>query len=174
MKVSIFVLMCLGFVLTDHANAQQMYRWVDAKGVPHYSDLPPPPSVSQVEKRTVHEHVVDNTPGYELRKAMESYPVSLYTAQTCGEPCDLGRDLLTKRGVPFTEHQVRTRSEQDAYREKFKGADKIPGLEVGKQTQIGFEEGAWTSLLNNAGYPKKAAKLPVTPPPTTPPASKAL
>jgi hypothetical protein len=46
-------------------------------------------------------------------------------------------------------------------------------MTVGNQKQQGFEEGAWNSLLDSAGYPSTAipgAALP--PPPATTPAAQ--
>ncbi|MCG6952764.1 MAG: DUF4124 domain-containing protein [Betaproteobacteria bacterium] len=37
--------LCLACASLD-ASAQQVYRWIDAKGTPHYSNSPPPPGVT--------------------------------------------------------------------------------------------------------------------------------
>ena len=40
---------------------------------------------------------------YALRLVATRFPVTLFTASNCGEGCALGRGLLAKRGVPYTE-----------------------------------------------------------------------
>lgn len=164
-KQKILILGLLALLSTQSAvwaQSSPMYRWVDAKGVAHYSDLPPPPDAHKVETRKLTQNAADETPGYLMRKATEDYPVTLYTANGCGEVCDSAKSLLTKRGIPFTEQVVRTKSEQDAYRQRFNGAEQVPGLAVGQQTQVGFEETSWSRLLDNAGYPKAGAAKPAS------------
>ena len=73
-----------------------------------FSDQPPP-SASNAK-------VTATTPGgggtaasaglpFELRQGASKYPVTLYTGENCG-PCGSARNLLTNRGIPFSERTV--------------------------------------------------------------------
>ena len=151
----------------------QMYRWVDADGRVIYSDQPPPPSVKKIQKKS---GVADGAgvPGlnYALAEASRNFPVTLYTSSGCA-PCDDGRALLKKRGIPYSEKTVS--SNEDVVRMKQAGGTgQMPFLTVGRNTQTGFEAGAWNATLTVAGYPetsqlpsnyKFAAPIPAAPSP---------
>ncbi len=83
------------------ATAGQMYRWVDERGVVHYSDQPPPPRARNAETIKPRANVVEaDKEVYELRRARELNPVVLFVTE-CGEPCDLARDFLAQRKIPY-------------------------------------------------------------------------
>ncbi len=167
------------------AQAQTTYRWVDpATGRTVISDMPPPPAIKKVEiSRGGYVEQVDkaaasttnNAPAastsYAVRQVAAKYPVTLYTSVNCGATCQTGRDLLNKRGIPFTEKVLQTTEEIDAFR-KATGSDSpmLPTVLVGKEVSRGFESGAWNSLLDMAGYPKTApyGSKPVPMPVVTP------
>ena len=46
LKAGLFLLMCAG------AASAQVYKWVDAKGLTHYSDMPPPSSAGKVQVKS--------------------------------------------------------------------------------------------------------------------------
>ena len=52
---------------------------------------------------------VDPTGGipFELRRAMSTFPITLYTALDCG-PCESARAWLRRRGAPYQEIVVET------------------------------------------------------------------
>ena len=76
----------------------------------------------------------------------------------CGLGCEAARGLLNRRGVPFKE--VDPGQPEDAAKLKEVTGDMlVPVLLVGSAIMLkGFEESAWQSALDTAGYPK-------TPPP---------
>ena len=141
------------------AAAQTLYRWVDKDGRVHYSDQPPPEAKSLQEKRLGSPNFIDtSTPSYATRKAQQEFPVTLYTAADCQAECKTAREFLGRRGVPFVELAVKSEQEAAQFKQAFGGSDLfVPSLTVGVQKQKGFEEGAWTRLLDDAGYPKSAA-----------------
>ena len=51
---------------------------------------------------------------YPLRQAVQRYPVTLYTSDKCN-PCNSARELLQKRGVPFTEKTITTAEDGQAF-----------------------------------------------------------
>lgn len=150
-----FILLACCASMSWGVEAGALYRWVDAAGKVHYSDTPPPGTV-QVEARKLSNSVTTNEYlPYETRLAQQNFPVTLYVADGCGEPCDLARNLLVKRGIPFSEKLLRTQEEVENFK-KLSGADNAPALSVGKNFLSGFLAGRWHDELSIAGYPKTA------------------
>lgn len=142
------------------ADAQQMYRWVDKDGRVTYSQNPPPTGAAKsVEQRRITNSVVEGAGlPYAAQVAMKNFPVTLYTAPDCADPCKEGRDMLSKRGIPFKEVVTGDEQSLEALR-KASGGTRVPVLQVGKQTSSGFEAGAWKAALDSAGYP---SSIPTT------------
>jgi glutaredoxin len=139
----------------------QAYRWVDKDGKIHYTQEPPPPGAKGVQKKTFRQSQVEtsNLP-YATQVAAKTFPVSLYTAPDCGEPCDRARALLVKRTVPFREVSVLSQNEVDELK-RLSGKSDIPLLVVGAQVQAGFQEGTYNGLLDAAGYPAFGSSVPI-------------
>ncbi len=144
--------------ITLTASAQ--YRWIDASGRVGYGDSPPRDArdIKRVDARGASGEA-DTLGGlpFELRRAAQQFPVTLYTTANCA-PCDAGRELLRARGVPFSERTVSTREDGEQL-EKLALGNRLPILSVGRQTQREFETGAWHSTLDAAGYPR-SGQLP--------------
>jgi hypothetical protein len=111
---------------------------------------------------------------YEAQKAAQDFPVTLFTSTDCKAECDNARAFLRKRGIPFSENPIATPDDVAAFKKRF-GVDSVflPSMTVGNQKQQGFEEGAWNSLLDSAGYPSTAIPgAALSPPPATTPAAQ--
>jgi len=171
----------LALVLGMSSASAQIYKWVDKKGVTHYSDTPvssraapvgPPPAVPASVAMP-----------YELALAARNHPVTLYTATAC-PACDQGRDFLKRRGIAFVEKTVG--SDADEARLKEAGSDgRVPLLLVGRTKLLGFQGEDWSAALNAAAYPKRTMLpkayrhqvssaadpmvIPAAPPPATAP-----
>jgi glutaredoxin len=136
----------------------QAYRWTDAKGGVHFSDAPPA-SAKSVQKADVGTDGAAATPQqvpFELQQAIKDFPVTLYTAPVCKDPCAQARAILNKRGVPFTEVQV-WNPETLAELKSKAGSDSVPAVVVGRSAQSGFNQARYDALLDSAGYPKAGA-----------------
>jgi glutaredoxin len=168
------------------AQAQQ-YRWTDEKGQTRVTDTPPPPGAKNVrrigEAPAKPAAEAPQQMPFELQKLQKDFPVSLYTAPICKEPCALARAALNKRGIPFTEVQV-WNTETLEQLKKVSGNDSVPVLVVGRSVQNGFEQGRYDALLDSAGYPASgvfparaqaapAAPEGYEPPPTAEPVAPA-
>jgi glutaredoxin len=151
-----FCLFSAALLMASVAGAQTTYRWVDKSGQTVYSDLPPPPGTKQVVTQNREERGDDNPLPYATRQAAEKFPVTLYTTANCVDACKQGRALLNGRGVPFSEKMMNTQEEIDELARKLGGEASVPSLFVGQQSFKGFESGAWTNLLDLAGYPESA------------------
>ncbi len=155
-----YILLLLSFAFASHPAYAELYKWVGADGRITYSDTPPPPDAKRVEKKRLNDRVTEGDGlGFASRNAMKKYPVVLFTTD-CGLPCDQGRALLAKRGVPFTEKNPEKNLADGKELKRLTGALEVPDLQVGKDTPIkGFNEAVWNSALDAAGYPKNAAPL---------------
>ena len=109
-------------------------------------------TLAQAQSRPAAEPQVP----YELQRAQKDFPITLYTAPICKEPCELARAALNKRGIPFAEVQVWTQETLDELKSKA-GSDNVPALAVGRSAVSGFDPSRYDALLDSAGYPKQGA-----------------
>jgi hypothetical protein len=170
MKRMVLFLACLVIV---PVQAGELFRWVDKAGKMNYGDLPPA-DATDVERIKISSEATPNDDlPYATRRAQENFPVTLYTSDGCNEACTQGRNLLGKRGIPYSEKLLQTREDIDAFKQ-LSGIDSVvPVLQVGKDFLKGFLESQWNTELDVAGYPKTASYRqrfapPVQPVPFTP------
>jgi len=144
-------------VMPSGAQAGELYRWLDAKGKVHYGDLPPADAtqVTTIKSPAAAATTPDENLPYETRRAQQNFPVTLYAADNCAEACNQARELLKKRGIPFSEKRLQTQEDIDAFK-ALSGSDSTPTLAVGKTFLKGFLAGQWHGELDIAGYPKTA------------------
>ena len=152
------ILIAICFLVFAFGAQAQLYRWTDANGKVHYTDMPPPADAKNVQKKAAPP-AVGTEPGpagqqpYALQQAVKNFPVTVYTSKDCGDPCKKGLDHLKKRGVPFSEKVVGNQNEIDELT-KLAGKPRVPVLVVGITVQKDYEEQAWNEALDSAGYPK--------------------
>ena len=148
------------FAATAQTN---VYRWVDKDGKVHFSDTPPPEDAQSVsQKRMGGGYPEESQLPYATQMAMKRNPVTIYTASGCGNPCDRGRELLSKRGVPFSEKNAGgSQADRDAL-VKLAGSAEVPLLMIGDNKVRGYDEDQWNSALDSGGYPR--TRLPSQPP----------
>ena len=168
MVLRLFVLSVL-LCATAAVQAQQ-YRWVDEKGRPQYSDTPPAKAkdVRKSDAKTESPAEDRQQLPFELQQAQKDFPVTLYTAPICRQPCELARAALNKRGVPFTEVQVWNPETLEQLKSRA-GSDNVPALTVGRSAQSGFDQTRYDGLLDSAGYPKQGAVAARSQPAPAPP-----
>ena len=146
-----------GLALVFGVAQAQTYRWVDEQGRVLYSDLPPPPGARNVEKRSLGGSIVETSiPPFELQRAMKTSPVTLFSSPTCKEACAQARAALNARGVPFREVQV-WNEETNEELKRVSGGNEVPLLLVGREMQKGFQQTAYDTMLDLAGYPKSGS-----------------
>ena len=148
-------LLILCLALTSTVAPAQAYRWVDPQGRTVITDTPPPGRARDVSRAGSASEISDGLP-YEVRRAVENFPVTLYTSADCASECKQARDFLNARGVPFTEKMLQKQEDVDELKQLI-GNAFVPALKVGKQSFRGFEPAAYNNLLDLAGYPKSAA-----------------
>jgi glutaredoxin len=135
--------------------AAQLYQWKDAQGRTVYSDQPPPASIHNAQQKSFKGNFIEIGESYAVKTAREKHPITLY-ASACGAPCDQARQLLTERGVPFSNKDPQANPGAQAELQKLTGRSSVPVLVVGNDKIDGFETGQWQAMLDRAGYPKSA------------------
>jgi glutaredoxin len=155
-SVTMRFLLLVALLCCGQSAIAQQYRWVDDKGQPHYSDAPPAgvKSVRKTETRAAEQPEEPPPSSYELRRALKDFPVTLYTTPTCGEPCEMARATLNRRGIPFSEVPVVTPETLEQVK-AIAGAEAVPILVVGRSVLNAYEPTRYKSLLDSAGYPKE-------------------
>jgi glutaredoxin len=157
---------CIGFAVFALAcfGAQaDFYRWVDKDGRVQYSDQLPPPHIKHVDRIKAAGGKPSEPPlPYALQQAVNNFPVTLFATE-CGEACSKARELLAKRGIPYTEMDATVPAAQEELKKLTGGPLEVPLLKVGQNTLRGFEESQWNTSLDAAGYPKIAATPPRAP-----------
>ena len=174
MRPSIIVITLLTAAFSAAAGAQ-MCKWVDKDGRISYSDTPPPKEAKDVKQKNFGDGVSGSTDDLPpmIREAIKNNPVTLY-ANNCGEACDGGRALLTKRGILFTERNPETdKAGYDALMKLTGGQQTVPVLSVGGKVLKGFSEGEWQEALTSAGYPRFNPGVKAKPPAPAAPATPA-
>lgn len=140
--------------------AQGIYRIVGPDGRVTFSDKPPTSSEKATalspSGRSSEGGAVSELP-FELREAMNRYPVTLYSGKNC-EPCNAARSLLNSRCIPHTERTVTTSQDVEALKRLGIEAT-VPTATIGGQRLKGFSESEWSDFLDAAGYPK-TSRLP--------------
>jgi glutaredoxin len=135
------------------AQADTLYKWVDSQGRISYHDQPPPDGAGyRVEEKvlgTGTKHKEDDT----LAKAVEKFPVVLYSVPDCGS-CDLARLYLQKRKVPFAEQNLNADPELQQTLKKKIGSLSAPTIMIGEKVMKGYVESVLEGELDGVGYPK--------------------
>ena len=156
MRQSITFCVCFSLLLASSSVLAQTYRWVDPKtGQTMISDTPPPSSAKLLDR--VAAPAADPYAGLSVagRRAVQNFPVTLYTAEACVAECKEARALLNKRGVPFAEKVIKTPADQ-AELKALVGSAEVPTIKVGRESMKGFLAEDYDKLLDLAGYPRQA------------------
>lgn len=137
-----------------------LYKVVGPDGKVTYTDRPPAASAGRISPMNNITGVVESSPALpaELREAASRYPVTIYTIANGCEPCEAGRALLRRRGIPYVERQVINAEDGDAF-QKLTGGRDAPVLAIGAQQLKGLSADTWNSYLDSAGYPRES-RLP--------------
>ena len=154
-----------------------VYRWVDKDGNVHFSDTPPPKDAKDAsQKRLGGGGPEEGAPPFATQEAMKRNPVSIFVSDDCGDPCAQGRELLSRRGVPFADRNAQQNREDGEALRQLVGDPFVPVLQVGEGKYKGFNEEGWHKLLDAAGYPRTklpSQRTPAVPPPAANPGTAA-
>jgi glutaredoxin len=162
-------LAALGLLLAGIAAGAtaQTYKVVGPDGKITYTDKPPTASAIKAPSQTGQGgDSTDNGIPYATRQAMAKYPVTLYAAKDC-QGCDLARQLLRQRGVPFTEYSITSNADIAALQARF-GSGATPVVQIGSQSIKGSGSADLAGYLDAAGYPAQARLTGYSWPPAAP------
>lgn len=147
---------------TGELQAQTVYRTVEPDGQVTFSDktaITPASKATAVDNRPPATVPSELVLPFELRQVVGKYPVTLYSTANCA-PCDSGRALLRRRGIPFAEKTITTGKDSEAL-QRLNGKTSLPLLTVGKQHIDGYSATEWAQYLDAAGYPQRS-QLPTS------------
>ena len=137
-------------------HAITVVECVDSAGHSSFRDRCPPEMTvaARMELRGKPEVV-----GPDLEEIAKSHPVVLYSAPNC-EACDLVRDQLIARKVPFSEKDSsEDREVQSALAEATGGTLTVPTTSVGDQSFVGHKKSELDAALSAAGYPERVVAV---------------
>ncbi len=144
-------------VVIAPATAGKLYKWMDKNGNVHYTDQPPPPEAKTAEQKKFGDKATSDAPvPYALQQAAKNFPVTLYTADQCGDACSKASALLSQRGIPYTGKDARDPTVAEELKGLIGGKLEVPVMKLGSQVVRGYEESTWNTALDAAGYPKWA------------------
>ena len=139
--------------------AHALFKVVGPDGKVTYSDRPPPGDTRAVQvNRDGSIATNDVSLPFALRQVMAKFPVTLYTAAKC-DACEMGRALLQRRGIPFSERTATTNEDKEVW-EKITGGQEAPVLKIGAQVLRGFTASTWEETLDVAGYSRQSQLPP--------------
>ena len=138
-------LLCAG--VSSPAWAQ--YKVVGPDGRVTYTDRPPVDRPSQAVKSSGTAAGSVPLP-YTLRNVVARYPVTLYTSEKCN-PCNSARELLQKRGVPFTEKTITTAEDGQAFAAL--GAENaLPLVTIDGEDARDFDDAVFCEAKRGGGW----------------------
>lgn len=150
-------LLIIILLLATQPAMAELYRWVDSSGKVHYGDVPANDAEQLQEKKFDKPAAAatgDEALPFEMRRAKQRFPVTLYVTENCTTACQQARDFLNQRHIPYAEKQLSTQEEFDDFKKK-SGGDTVPTISVGSSWLKGFLATAWQDALDVAGYPKR-------------------
>jgi glutaredoxin len=135
------------------SHGQKMYKWVDPDGKVSYHDRPPPETGYRVEEKNLRAKDRSSSERRGEDEAVGKVPVVLYSASNC-EACELARNYLQRRKVPFTEKDVSSDVKLQDELKKKSGGLFVPTIYIGERVMKGYMQSLLEGELDQAGYPK--------------------
>lgn len=163
----LFIVLGIGLMATQSATAK-MYKWVDQSGVTHFTDTPPPDTISddqiktlptvrysapdpvesQPKPRSIRSGSYNRTFPAKKVSSRRSHKVELYSTSWCGY-CKKARRFFQSRGIPFKEYDIE-KDKSAARRKKELGSGRgVPFAVINGRKIQGYAEAAYESALNS-------------------------
>ncbi|MGH8596087.1 MAG: glutaredoxin domain-containing protein [Gammaproteobacteria bacterium] len=121
----------------------------DADGNLSFRDTCPPDTAKTGEKRLSTRPAKSAS---TLDEIAAKNPVTLYAVPNC-DACDLVRQRLESRGIPFTEKHVNDGAEVQQELKGKTGSVVVPTVTVGQASVSGYDSAALDAGLEQAGFP---------------------
>lgn len=129
-----------------------VFECLDADGASFFADRCPPGTTQASEKRILG---VLREEAPDLEALAQEKPVVLYAVPVC-DACDLVRNQLQRRAIPFTEKDASNDLEVQNALKAAAGGLTVPAVTIAEQTVTGYNKQALDSALDTAGYPAAA------------------
>jgi glutaredoxin len=136
------------------AQAQQIYRWVDANGRVQYSEKPPAGAQSSTVQQRVSS--VGGNAGAAAKGGSAAQPaaakaaVKMYATDWCGY-CRQARQFFARNGIAYTELDIE-KSQAAMAEYKGLGGRGVPVILVGSQRMNGYGEERLVQMLKAGGH----------------------
>jgi len=153
MQQIIIAVAACGLLLGPAAQAVTIVQCEDAEGNRTYQEKCPPGS-KVVGTKSIYTGPKDSAP--DLEALQEEYPVVLYSVETC-DACDLVRNYLKNRGIPFSEKSVGDDAELQEELIARTGELSVPVVTIGDEVVEGYNKPVLKGKLDEVGYPDKMA-----------------
>ena len=158
----------LAYLVVSSAGAD-MYKWVDDKGVIHFSDQPPAPRQVPSQMETIPtvtsrpapapatsatpatEPLIDEKPKTMERKApppkkQKPSEVVLYVTSWC-KYCKKAKEFLRSRNIAFTVYDIEKDQQAARRRKELDSRSGVPLAIINGQILLGFSEASYTQAL---------------------------
>lgn len=131
-------------------GAVTVFECIDGAGDKSFRDkCPPGMTIRSTQKLPTELSGKDPT----IKDVLRESPVVLFSATSCAA-CDLVRDQLEQRSVPFTEKNATENRDVQAELAKITGGPLIvPTMTIGPQKFSDYSRSDLKSALTDAGYP---------------------
>ncbi len=126
-----------------------VFECLDAEGAAFFADRCPPGTTQASQKRILG---VLREEGTDVQALAEERPVTLYAVPVC-DACDLVRNQLQKRQIPFTEKDASSDLEVQNALKAAAGGLTVPAVTIADQVITGYNKQALDGALDTAGYP---------------------
>lgn len=149
MKYALWIGVCLT-LLAGKTGAVTIYECVDAEGNRSFQQQPCPPDTASADTRQIYTGPRESGP--DMAAITASAPVVFYSVPTC-EACDLTRNYLNERGIPFREKNVIDDIDLQEELMAKTGELSVPVVFVGNKQISGYNRALLENELDAAGYP---------------------
>lgn len=160
----------LALACAGSVHAVTVVSCKDKDGSTYFADRCPPGSARLGEKEVRGGPRRDAAA--ELAEVAKSHPVVLYSVADC-DACDLVRQQLKRRNIPYTEKDVGADQldNQQALKAVGNGNLTVPTVAIGTRAFAGYSRAALDLGLDEAGYPPRAEATAPAPADAAAPAS---
>lgn len=153
------LILCLvgTLMLPQSALAGKLYKWVSDEGQISYRDQPPPEDSGwhlDLVTEDSEEEGAATSAGDQIRQAASQNPIVLYSVPEC-DGCDLVRNYLNKRQLPFEEKDVEKDADLQKELIEVAGRLQVPALRVGPEVVKGYSRSLLNDVIGKAGYPSE-------------------
>ena len=165
----LILILLAGLALASYCSAE-LYKWVDANGVVHFSDQP--------HKEDPNDIPIETRPSIKSKSAVKKAAnpskapspsptspstanapatkapspdygdaeVELFVTQSCGY-CTMARNYLNAKGIPFAEYDIEEDSSARQRKRRLDPRRGVPLAVINGQTILGFSPAAYDAAL---------------------------